>query len=123
MVQAVAFADGSVLRVTLDGGAHLELDKNEVHVVRGGDPSEGDLLFYGEDPEPWYYAQRPGPRDDCFLVTGLVEGDVGGAELRFDFGLVLRKAEGFDPGSGNFRRPQGSAFCANDRGELTGLYE
>jgi hypothetical protein len=123
VVQSVSFTDGSVISVLLQDGRRLELDKNQATRVRGGDPVDGALLFHGTDPVPWFYAQRPGPSQDCFLVTGLIEGDVGARELHFDFGLVLPKSADFDPGSANFRRPGGSAFCVNQQGQVTRLYE
>ena len=111
------------VRLVLSGGRRIDLDRAVDDALQDATPVPGSLLFYGTAPRPWFHAESPGPSEDCYLVRGLIEGDVGGPELHFDFGLVLPKSDDFDPGSGNFRRPQGSAFCVNAQGEVTRLYE
>jgi hypothetical protein len=111
------------VRLILSGGERIDVDRAVDVALQDTDPVAGDLLFYGTDPEAWFYAEGPGPSRDCYLVQGLIEGDVGADELHFDFGLVLTKADDFDPGSANFRRPGGSAFCVNAEGQVTRLYE
>ena len=121
VVESVSFADGSVLRVVLVDGREVQLDKNEARTLQGGDPVAGDLLFYGAHPHPWFITLRSGNGRERCSLNGLATETNG--ELHFDFGLVLPKAADFDPGSYNFRRPGGSFFCVNERGELTRLYE
>jgi hypothetical protein len=125
VIASVKLVENGVLDVTTRRGQSIRLRTDEDIRLLNTQPEEGSLMFAGHasDGSLWFYAQRPGPSEDCYLVTGLIEGDVGAAELHFDFGLVLPKARDFDAGSGNFRRPQGSAFCVNEQGEVTRLYE
>lgn len=109
------------MRLTLNLGDQVDIDRAVDRALRNSDPDEGDLLFYGTGPEPWYYALRLDDRTESCSLNGLAqESD---RELRFDFGLVLPLAAEFDPGSGNFRQPGGSFFCVNAQGQVTRLYE
>jgi hypothetical protein len=109
------------MRLTLATGDRIDVDLAVDSALKGSDPDVGDLLFYGTHPELWFYAQRPGSDPNCYLIQALVAEETN-SELWFDFGLILPKAQDFDRGSGNFRDPL-TAFCVNDRGEVTRLRE
>lgn len=113
------------LRLTVVGGAEIELDRMTATNLRPGtDPNEGDLFLYGTEPDgPWFWS---GPLLDdrvagrqCAGIAGpaLEEGDA----IVFEIGLRLPKAPDFDPAEqrdGVYSNPA-REFCIDEHGEVT----
>lgn len=125
-------ADDSAWLVTVNGTA-VRVDVADDRRLQG--TGVGDLLFFGAQPERWFLGAPLG-EDGCYEIVADKGYDEPDAVILVfadwpGVGLRLPKAPGFeednritdDPaGRPQYAGSGGELFCADERGQLTGLW-
>jgi hypothetical protein len=117
VVASREFVSGSVVRYRLGPGAQLEVDLDIVTTLAGGTPDVGDLLLYGELPQPWLLALEPSAEGGFEIWSRPAQRDDG--RLTFDSGLRLPLAPGYrESGNGPVEAGATVQYRLNEIGEV-----
>lgn len=90
-----------------------------VKILEGGMPDVGDLLFYGDVPEPWFATFRPDQRGR-YQASSRVDGAEDGS-ITLDSGLRLPLAPTYRELGGPIEPDAPVRYVINERGEVTEL--
>ena len=112
------FVTGSSVRYRLAPGAVVNVNLDAVATLAGGTPQVGDLLLYGDQPQPWLLGIAPSRDGQWFeLWSQPAQSDDG--RLTFDSGLRLPVAPGYrESGNGPMEPDAPVLYRLNELGEV-----
>lgn len=130
LVEQTETTPSGALRVFLADGTQLVWDDSvQSSHSAAFMPREDFLLLHGQAPDgPWFLSVSYDDTYDCYSFPGPGQDDGDYVVLDAGFGggayLRLRKADGFDEGSGpdpqgRYERHLGDGWCLNELGEVT----
>lgn len=107
----------STARFGLASGDTIDIDQSVASSLSGGTPDVGDLLFYGDQPKPWFVGLEPAG-EDRFDVYSQPD-DAQDGSITFDFGLRLPLAATYDEtGAGQLEAGAPVLYLVNGKGEV-----
>ena len=107
----------TTVRLGLASGDTVDIDHSITPRLRGGIPDVGHLLFYGDQPKPWFVGLTP-VSEDRFEIWSQPD-DAGDGSITFDFGLRLPLASTYDE-TGAYQLEPGAPvrYVVNGKGEV-----